>query len=332
MQVAIIGTGQVAERNYIPCLLKHPDVSLICYSRTYEKAEAVGRRFGVEIARTLEELFEKQPEAVFVLTREQQRLEAVRSLFPFRPERLFLEKPLTAKGGQGQVVPQDFWDAKALLLQAQDLGIQVAMVFNYRFFDQSQRARQVIQDRAFGKAVNVAALTHFACWSHCIDLILEFAGPLREITALPGTQPRHFESGVVPDLAASFLLGDQAAGTLLGTSGMQWDFPLFELIINFERGRFHFRDLDQEMELLDYNEKIHQIFSPRRDTSRWKSYDESFDKSVNAYLASIRLGMPPPVPGLAGLAELQFEASLKKSIAERRPVVASTEFPLDPIH
>ncbi len=253
-------------------------------------------------------------------------------MLPFRPKRLFLEKPLTAKGGQGNVVPQDFWDAKALLQEAQDLGIQVAMVFNYRFFDQIQRARQMIQDRRFGKPVNVAAFTHFACWSHCIDLILEFAGPLREITALPGRQPRPFESGLVPDLAASFLVGDQAAGTLLGTSGMQWDYPLFELIINFEGGRFHFRDLDQEMEILDYGETIHQIMSPRRDTSRWNSYDESFDKSVRAYLASIRQGSPPPVPGLAGLAELQFEASLKKSIEERRPVIASSEFPLDPIH
>lgn len=331
MQVAIVGTGRVAEKNYIPSLMQQSDVALTCYSRTLARAQAVGQKFGVRVARTLEELFEWQPETVFVLTREQERLEATQSLLPFKPKRLFLEKPLTARGGQGHVVTQDFWDAKGLLLQAQSLGTEVAMVFNYRFFDQMQRAKSLLRDRNFGAAVNVVGLTHFACWSHCIDLILEFVGALHEISAQPGPQLRPFESGQVSDLAASFLIGDQATGTLLGTSGMNWDFPLFELIINFEAGRIHFRDLDQEMEVLDYRGNVHEIFSPRRDASRWVKYDESFDKSISAYLASIRQSAPPPVPGRAGLLELQFEAGLKKSIAESRPIAVLEEFPIDPV-
>jgi predicted dehydrogenase len=128
---------------------------------------------------------------------------------------------------------------------------------------------------------------------------------------------------------ASFLIGNQATGVLLGTSGINWNFPLFELTVNFEGGRIHFRDLDQDMEVLDYRSQVHEIFSPSRGESRWTKYDESFEKSVDAYLASIRKGAPPPVPGMAGLLELQFEASLKKSIAERRPVLPSEEFPID---
>jgi predicted dehydrogenase len=131
-------------------------------------------------------------------------------------------------------------------------------------------------------------------------------------------------------VAASFLAGDQAAGTLLGTSGMHWDFPLLELVIGFEAGRIHLRDLDQDMEVLDYRSSVHERISPRRDQSRWAKYDESFGKSIAAYLESIRQGSPPPVPGRAGLAELQFEASLLKSIAEGRPVQAAREFPIDP--
>jgi predicted dehydrogenase len=126
-------------------------------------------------------------------------------------------------------------------------------------------------------------------------------------------------------------MGKQATGVLLGTSGINWNFPLFELTVNFEGGRIHFRDLDQNMEVLDYRHNVHEIFSPSRHDSRWTKYDESFEKSVDAYLASIRNSAPPPVPGLAGLLELQFEASLKKSIAERRPVVPSEEFPTNPV-
>ncbi|MCB0187667.1 MAG: hypothetical protein KDE31_25535, partial [Caldilineaceae bacterium] len=62
--------------------------------------------------------------------------------------------------------------------------------------------------------------------------------------------------------------------------------------------------------------------------SRWDQYRASFGKAINAYLDTIQQGTPPPVPGLAGLQELQFEAALKRSIAEQRPVVVAEEFPI----
>jgi predicted dehydrogenase len=331
MEIAIVGVGKVTQDNYIPTLLRHKDVSLTCYSRTSERTVAVGQKFGVRTARTLDELFERQPEAVFVFTREDQRLEATQSLLPFKPKRLFFEKPLVARGRQAHVVQQDFWDGKNLLLQVQEAGAEAAMVFNYRFFDQIQRAKRLIRERNFGAAISVVALTHFACWSHCIDLIYEFAGPVREISGHAGDQPYPFEDGEAKDVAASFMIGNHATGVLLGTSGINWNFPLYELTVNFEGGRIHFRDLDQDMEVLDYRDNVYELFSPSRDESRWTKYNQSFDKAVDAYLASIREGTPPPVPGIAGLLELQFEASLKKSIAERRPVILSEEFPTDPV-
>ena len=331
MEIAIIGVGKVAQDNYIPALLRHKDVSLSCYSRTPERTRTVAQRFGVRPAWTLEELFEPGPEAVFVLTHVEQHLESIQSLLPFKPKRLFLEKPLVAKGGQAHVVQQDFWDGKALLQQAQELGAEVAIVFNYRFFDQIQRARRLIQERDFGKAISVVALTHFACWIHCIDLIINFAGPVRELSAQQGTRSFPFEGAEATDVTASFIFDNGTTGVLLGTSGISWNLPLFELTINFEGGRIHFRDLDQNMEVLDYHQNIHELFSPSRDESRWTKYNQSFEKSVDAYLDSIRTGAPPPIPGIAGLLELQFEASIQKSIAERRPIVVAEEFPTDPV-
>ena len=332
MEIAIVGTGKVAENNYIPSLLRHEDVSLTCYSRTLGRAERVGRKYGVAVVRSLEELLKPQPEAVFVLTGEQQRLEAVRALLPLQPKRLFLEKPLVARSGQARVGQKDFWDGKAMLQQAQETGVEVAMVFNYRFFDQTRRAKQLIRERDFGAVINIVALSHFATWSHCIDLILQFSGPLREISAQEGPAIYPFlDAGEVPDIVASYLVGQDATGTILGTGATSWDFPLFELIIGFERGRIHFRGLDQDMEVLDYGDSVHEVFRPSRETSRWVKYEQSFGKSIDAYLESIRNGAPPPVPGSAGLQELQFEASLKKSIAERRPVIPAEEFPTAPV-
>ena len=108
MEIAIVGTGRVAERNYIPALLRHKDVSLTCYSRTIERAEAVGRKFGVSVVRSIKELFERQPQTIFVLTGEQQRLGATQALLEFKPKRLFLEKPLVAREGQAHIIQQDF--------------------------------------------------------------------------------------------------------------------------------------------------------------------------------------------------------------------------------
>jgi predicted dehydrogenase len=332
VEIAIVGTGKVAERNYIPSLLRHDDVSLALYSRTRERADALGQRFGVPVAGSLDDLLGREPEAVFVLTGEQERLEVTRALLPFRPKRLFLEKPLVARGGQANVVEQDFWDGKALLEEANAAGAEVAIEFNYRFFDQTVRGRQIVEDRDFGAPVSVMALSHYATWSHCIDLILLFAGPVRRISAQQGTREHeHPASGTAPDIAASFLIGQDATGTLLGTNGIDWGFPLFELIVAFERGRLHFRGLDEEMEVLDTNGDVHEIVTPSRETSRWDKYDGSFEKSIDSYLDSLRAGLPPPVPAIAGLRELQFEGSLKRSIAEQRPVIPDDDFPIEPV-
>ena len=89
------------------------------------------------------------------------------------------------------------------------------------------------------------------------------------------------------------------------------------------------RDLDGDLELLDYRTGQHEQYALARDVSRWDQYRASFGKSINAYLASIRAGDPPPVPGMAGLQELQFEAAIKRSVAQNRPVVLTEDFPLD---
>ena len=79
VEIAIVGTGKVAERNYIPSLLRHDDVSLTLHSRTRGRADAWAEQYGVPVAGSLDELFARR-RAVFVLTGEQERLEATRSL------------------------------------------------------------------------------------------------------------------------------------------------------------------------------------------------------------------------------------------------------------
>jgi predicted dehydrogenase len=120
-----------------------------------------------------------------------------------------------------------------------------------------------------------------------------------------------------------------ATVTLISSAGMKWQQPLYELIFTFELGRIHMRDLDGTLEILDGKAQVHESISLVRHTSRWDQYRASFGKAVGAYLQSLRDNRPPPVPGIDGLRELQVEASLARSIAQRRPVLVQEEFPLD---
>ena len=74
LKIGLVGTGNVAKSNYIPCLAGQEDVELGYYNRTKAKADAVAAEFGGEAFDTLEALLTWSPDSVFVLTRERSYL------------------------------------------------------------------------------------------------------------------------------------------------------------------------------------------------------------------------------------------------------------------
>lgn len=325
MKIAIVGTGGVARNNYLPFLAQQQDVTLSYYSRTREKAEACARDFGGRVADSPRELLDEEPDTVLLLTNETQRYDAANALLDAgRPRRLFFEKPLVAVNGQANVCEDDFTLAARLLQRAEAAGAQTAMVFNYRFFDQTQRAQQIVATRNFGALRQASLLVNYACWSHCIDLLSLFGGPAATISALAGGT---IYNGAV-DVSAAFTLSNGASGSILGTSGTEFSLALYDMTFCFERGMLRFRDLDGTLEVYENGCRYGESYTLIDNHSRWNQYDASFVKALAAYLDSIRADAPPPVSGMAGLVELQFEAALRRSIAERRPVDVQQEFSL----
>jgi predicted dehydrogenase len=326
MKVGIIGTGNVAKGSYLPVLAEMADVDLLYYSRTEARAVAIADQFGGVVVKSMQALMEHDPDTVLVLTNEKQRHEAAMSALEFSPRRLFFEKPLVARQGQACVAEEDFFLGKEIIDTAERKGCETAMVFNYRFFDQTQRAKAIAAERTFGEVQNFTGFVHYCTWSHCIDLLHHFAGPVSTVTALAGEREHCMGDDKATDIAAAFTMANGAMGTILGTQAPSIDCPLFELIFNFERGRIHMRDLDGALEILDYEAPYHEVHAMTRDTSRWQQYEASFKKSLEAYLATVRAETPPPVPGMAGLLELQFEAGLRRSAATQTPVKLDREF------
>lgn len=328
LKIAVVGTGKVAQ-NYLTAIVKRSDVALRYYNRTRAKAEATAAQFGGQVADSPAELLADDPDCVLVLTAETVRYQITQELLALGPRRLFFEKPLVAMAGQAAVSQDDFVKAHELLSRAQDAKISTAMVFNYRFFDQTQLARQLVEEHNLGKPLHFTALVHYACWSHCIDLLLWFMGEAATISALASPEAGPcMGSENVRNVSATVQLANGATGTIIGTCGIDFNLPLYELTLCFERGRLSMRDLDGDLELIDYATGRHTVHALSRNISRWDQYRASFGKAINAYLDSVEADQPPPVPGLAGLQELQFEAALKQSIAQGRPVAVATEFPI----
>lgn len=328
LKIAVVGTGKVAQ-NYLTAIAQQEDITLSYYNRTRAKAEATAAQFGGRVVDSLDELMADAPDSVLVLTSETVRYQITQELLALRPRRLFFEKPLVAQQGQAAVAEDDFVKAHDLLSRAHNTHVETAMVFNYRFFEQTERARTLIAMQNLGRPVHFTALVHYACWSHCIDLLLWFMGEAATITALasPEASPC-MGSENVHNVTAAVQLANGATGTIIGTCAIDFDLPLYELTLCFKRGRISMRDLDGDLELVDYASNQHTVHALSRNVSRWDQYRASFGKAINAYLDSIRQDAPPPVPGLAGLQELQFEAALKRSIAEQRPVGIAEEFPI----
>jgi myo-inositol 2-dehydrogenase/D-chiro-inositol 1-dehydrogenase len=328
LKLAVVGTGSVATGNYLPWLAQQADVQLGCFSRTPAKAAAAAAACKGRCFASLDELAAWRPDSVLVLTKETDRRDVAGRLVELGMKRLFLEKPLVAAAGQAAVGEQDFLDGKALLARAAAKGIPTAMQFNYRFFDQVLAAKALVAERALGPVVNASALVHYACWSHVIDLIHHFAGPVAEIAAVAGGPVRSGQGITAPDVSAAFRTVGGASGTITGSAGLAWQHPLFELVLTFAHGRIALRDIDGDLELLDGRRQSHERISLVRDRSRWDHYTTSFHKALAAYLDSLRQDAPAPVPGIDGLRELQFEAALRRSIAQRRTVVLDQDFPL----
>lgn len=329
LRIGIVGVGTVATNNYLPWLARQGGVELYYYSRTAAKTEAAISRFGGHRMDSLEEMARQDLDVIFILTNETSHCTIARELLKYGVKRLFIEKPLHAANGQANVTEQDFYEARDMLREAQSKGTEVAMIFNYRFFAQSQNLKRLIQERDLGEMLQSTWFVHYACWSHCIDLLRYFGGPVHSITAISGD--RRFGSGHMlgHDVAAAFTLTSGAVGTIVGSSASSFHLPLYHVTMNFERGTVSFSDLDSRLTLYREGSNFGETYFIMPDKSRWTQYDASFENSLEAYFHSLRNGEKPPVSGMDGLAELQFEAALKRSAASGRTVELNSEFPMD---
>ncbi len=319
MKCAVVGIGGVALGQYLPVLARLDGVELGYVSRSEGGPRTAVERFGGRVLHGVggdayAGLAAWHPDVAFVTASDTEHHAIVRDLIRVGVPRLYVEKPFVAKRGQAFVTESDYLEGVALLHEARAAGVEIAVGFNYRSFATVRRA--LTESAGWGRVIGVTATAHYACWSHTIDLIGLFAGPISTLTALAGDVERGEPPMRTVDRAVSFTTEGGAVGTLRGTAGSPFADLLFELTVQFERGRATLRDLGLSLELAGADGSTMRHEAPP-DASRWTLYDRSFADSIEDYLASER----PPVSGADGVAELRVEAAIHRSLTTNAPVV-----------
>ncbi|MBQ6473834.1 MAG: hypothetical protein IJJ33_17740 [Victivallales bacterium] len=248
---------------------------------------------------TLAQVAAENPTSALVLTREEGHLDVGEALLGLGVRRLFIEKPLSARHGQANVTEEDYFESARFLRNADAKGCEVAMNFNYRFYVLSQKLRAFITERNFGELKESTMMVNYACWSHCIDLLRHFGGRVKTITALGERREN-------ADLAGAFTFENGGTGTILGTVATNFAMSLYYVVLNFERAIVTFEDLDSEMSIYETGTEHRETHRLLGQAPRWTQHHASFAKSLEAYLAAIDGGLPPPVSGADGGCALAF--------------------------
>ena len=328
LRCAVVGTGAVALNSYLPYLVEQEGIELAYLSRSNAKSVHAQSLFGGTVLADVEELASWAPDVAFILTTDTQHAAVMGELLARGVARIFVEKPLVAARGQAHVEESDFWHAAELVRVAEQHGAELAVGFNYRFFETVKRAIHFSETSNFGRLIGVVGDAHYACWSHTLDLIGLFAGPFASLVALSGDAAHGEGEMQGADRVIAFTSVGGAAGTLRGSAGRPWNGSLLSIVLQYEHGRLELDDLDVSLRIFDAAQNRAEMMTLGADVSRWSRYDASFEASLGAYLDSVRRRTAPPVSGWDGVRELQVEAAIARAIAEHRRIDVQAEFPL----
>lgn len=328
MRCVVVGVGNLAVGHYLPFLAAQNGMELGYLARTSERSSHAQEQFGGTVLESWRDVASFAPDIVFNLTTDSQHGPVLEELVQIGCPRIFSEKPLVAAHGQASVDESDFDRAMMIAAAARQAHVEIALGFNYRFFDTVRASIELMSRANFGDASTIVASAHYACWSHTIDLIGLVSGPMATLSAIAERADDNAQDAAPPSRAVSFTTTAGAVGTLSGSSRRAWSDELFSLAFMSEAGHVQFSDLDVGTNSFDADSGRLTTTRLGADASRRDTYARSFVASLSAYLDAVRHSAPAPVGIEAGLRELQVEAAIARSIKEQRPIDVQQELPI----
>ena len=214
VRVGIIGTGYVAQNNFLPVLPKMDDVEIVGIMAGHlENAQRAQRMCGAQNAvSTIEELVNLGLDAAFVLTPKACHAEQISFLLQQGLD-VYSEKPMATT----------LKDARHMAELSEQTGRKLMIGFNRRYAPVCQKAKEayssVLPDVIIAQKNRPATEYHATLENaiHMVDLLRFFGGEVKDVFAVSKYTDPDYETFTTAQLifengASGMLIADRSAG------------------------------------------------------------------------------------------------------------------------
>lgn len=214
VRVGVIGTGYVAQNNFIPVLPKMDDVEIAGIMANHlNNAQKAQRMCGAQQAvSTIEELVDLGLDAAFVLTPKSCHAEQISFLLKHGVD-VYSEKPMATT----------LKDADHMVELSEQTGRKLMIGFNRRYAPVCQKAKEaytnIMPDVIIGQKNRPATEYHATLENaiHIVDLMRYYGGEVKEVHAISKYTDPDYETFTTAQLlfengASGMLIADRSSG------------------------------------------------------------------------------------------------------------------------
>jgi predicted dehydrogenase len=323
LRVAVIGTGTWWGRQHLRAFAERPDVEVVAVvgrspEKTRTQADLVGARAYTDPVAMVER---EHPDLVSVCLPNLGHFETTLALIRTGTP-LLVEKPFVF----------DLAEADQLLAEADSRDLFLAINFNHRTATPVRMAHQAIEAGRLGQLVYAtwrfggegssphpdANLIETQC--HGFDMLEHLCGPIRSVAA----EMTEFADRGHSTVAIALRFTNSAVGTLLGSYDSSYAYPdTHRLEIGGTLGRIVVRDTVRSFEFQATGNEVREVWEAGYFNDLGRMFHRTLDRHLDAILAALRAGGPPPVHARAGRRALELaHASIESFQTGRRVEVA----------
>ena len=325
VRVALVGAGGWG-REHARIFSARDDVDFLAVcGRSVEKTAARAAEFGVRPYTDIREMLDREkPDLVAVCLGNQDHFEptlaVIRAGYP-----LFVEKPFVF----------DLREADALLEEAGRRGLFFAINFNHHYAQPVAMARRDIDAGRVGDVVFASwrfgghgGLSHpfnnlIETQCHGFDMLEHLCGPIDSVAA---QMTDTTAAGFFRTLAVALHFRNGAVGTLLGSYDTSYAYPQTHAVeVSGTKGRLLVEDTVRRYTFSTHDSEVAEVWQAGYFNDVDRGFYTTFDKHVDALLASFKAGGPPPVHAGAGRRALQLALASIESFRSGRRVEVETD-------
>ncbi len=317
LRVAVIGLGNIG-KTHTRYYAQNKDVELVALcDMAAERVDPVGKQYGVKVYYSVKELLESEEiDAVSVATAGPENgghhYEPVMQCLE-AGKHVLVEKPIS----------NNIEHAREMVAFAKEKGVKLGVNLNHRFTPAAERAKKLQEDGLLGDTlfINMALWINNpnetspwfhlrALHPHSIDVMRYFGGPIKRVQAFLHKGPNRT---IWSNASINVQFASGAVGHLTGSYDASMYHPIERCEVAGGNGRFVIENVYQRLEFMPRNspEKLvidNGIMGP----NSVASFDETFRRRIDAFVADVIADRPLAASGEDGLAAQEvIEAAIR---------------------